>query len=639
MKRFVFWGIYVFCLSMFSQVVGNVKLEGQSDYSNIKVLFRAVSPTAVDDDVYTEPNGDYSKTLAAGTYSVIFEKKGYIRYQLPQNIFVNGSDTIKDVLLKHAILKKVSGNVSGVWSKDTVYEITNFITIPAGDSLHVNPGVSIYLNHNVENYMPLVYVYGKLSMQGAMDDSIKIVPEIAGSTKDMISFWTKNNAKFSYISSSTNAFNVYNANDVSMSSDLKNEVSHSSFMSFGMKLNGNNEVYDNKITYAIFSSIDDSKGKSNMYCNLFDYYDNTLILSQGGHSLSIHHNVFNNGTLGKLYTSDTSSVVFSHNYVAKHLDKLILSHNGHSLEFKNNTFGANTLTYLDVYGKYSGLRVVNNIFENAGLHTDVANPVFDFANNQYNPNTVFVNMLGAGVPINTNTKGSKTDTYGNVIEVPTFTKSPLLQTDSPLIGAGLNGSNIGFDPKETCLVDYFSHWYTPKSADTLYISGKVYVTNGSVLNTTVKAVNLLTNKEYTVLTDQAGSFAIDSLPLGTYYVVTSPDASLSGQYQLTYYPKKDNLSKAEKLNLKFNITNMKIYLIPAVNAVSDSEFIANVYPNPFQDEIMVKGFAPSELQITNVLGQTFHTAKLTEGRIDTHTWPKGIYLVKFNHKALRFVKE
>ncbi|HPE58637.1 MAG TPA: hypothetical protein PK904_19685 [Bacteroidales bacterium] len=51
-------------------------LEGQTNHSGIKVLFTAVSPSAVTTEVFTDFGGAFTAGLAEGIYTVQYSKEG-----------------------------------------------------------------------------------------------------------------------------------------------------------------------------------------------------------------------------------------------------------------------------------------------------------------------------------------------------------------------------------------------------------------------------------------------------------------------------------------------------------------------------------------------------------------------------------
>lgn len=638
---------------LMAQVSGIATLMGETNHSGIKVLFTAASPSAKTDSTYTDALGNYSKTLAAGTYKITFSKRTFNTTPYPQNVFVNGVANLNPIELFNAVVKNVSGNLSGVWSKDTIYAITDVITIPENDSLIIEPGVTIYLSYTAE-HRGSIMAYGTLKMQGTISDSIKVVPTKNQRFLSKISISTHKNTIFAFIYSKAEIFEVFNDNYLSVSN---NTIANSKFKGLAVSLNGNNEIFNNLAKkYATFS-YDRALfvSQSNIYCNVFNYDTIPAPFTNQDtsmNSLNVHNNIFNFYTTYTqpenflLITSKGSNLSFKNNYIKNYPGPIKIENNGSFLEFKNNTIKDTSYTWFNISGKYSNLHIVNNIFNRVGLSTDIPNPSFDFTQNQYAAETSFGNMIGAGIPIAKNTQGLNIDTYGNIIEAPKFTKIPLLASDSPMLGAGISGSNIGFYPYGTCLEGYFKDWNkvdtvdVVTSHDSLSISGKVYATNVSLTNTLVKAVDTKTYKEYSTLTDQDGNFLLDSLPMGTYYIVTSPNPSMTGSYQTTYYPKKASLDQAEILSLESNIFDMKIYLVPSgPDAVDDLEFTSFAYPNPFKDELVIQKTNNEGIIVTDITGRQMYSASEDKDHIDTHAWPAGIYMVKIQQKVLKFVKE
>lgn len=636
-------------LRVSSQISGNVKLLGQNNHEGIKILFIAASLTAVSDSSTTDINGNYTKILAAGVYNISFSKSGYVSYQY-KNTFVNGSITLGPVRLLSTLVKEVSGTVSGIWHKDTIYAITDVITIPENDSLVVEPGVSIYLSHELEYVRDriIINVNGKLVMRATHSEFIKIIPAKTDDTFNYISFATKDNAIFDFIDCSTAPFYVINSNGGLGS---KNIISNSRFFRLSMSLNGCNDVFNNIIYGAGFPYVDGSLGKSNISCNLiygsvsFGYYDYQICR----HSLNIHHNYFDVYMFyaeQSLATYDTSTVFFNHNLIRNFSGKIRLINNGARLEFNNNTNKDTSYVYIEATGKYNQLQIVNNILGRATVSSDGSLPLFDFTKNLFYDDVYsgnFKNIAGVGIPIITDAKGVKFDTYLNIVApAPTIYPSPI---HPPVIGAGVNGTDVGFNPKGTCMEGYFKSWTidddttTSPSPDSLKISGDVLILDVIKQGIQVKAINSLTLKTYKGLTDQFGHFVIDSLPIGKYIIEASPSLSLSGIYQTTYYPKKARLDLADTIDVHWNISNMKIYLIASNTSLDDQEYEDYIGPNPFSDLLVINNFKNETIQIYDLTARIVYESNSKTTQIDTKEWPKGFYFIKSYNKVLKFTKE
>ncbi len=624
---------------LMAQVSGIATLMGETNHSGIKVLFTAASPSAKTDSTYTDALGNYSKTLAAGTYKVTFSKRTFNTTPYPQNVFVNGVANLNPIELLDTVIKKVSGDVSGVWSKDTIYSIIDYCTIPSNDSLIVEPGVTISINTDRTSILG----DGKLIMIGTKTDSIKIISE-----SDQHFVLALNSITIKYVDSRVSNFSVNNYSYP----NTTNSISNSKFIKLFTYFKGSSDIFNNKIN-SFFSFTMGEVNTLNIYCNVFNFdIDASLIQQPDQNSYSkvnVYDNIFNfNGIFGRLefsfymHIKNQSKIVWKNNYMNRLSGNIFIINEGAYLELSNNTFNlAETNTAINISGKSDQLHISNNIFDRMKLTTDIASPIFDFTKNQFSSGgQIPGNIIGAGIPLSTNAQGLNIDTYGNIIEAPKFTKIPLLAPDSPMLGTGVNGGNIGFYPTASCLEDYFHNWYVPKGPDSLSISGKVYATNVSLTNTLVKAVDTKTYKEYSTLTDHDGNFLLDSLPNGTYYIVTSPNPSMTGSYQTTYYPKKASLDQAEILSLESNIFDMKIYLVPSgPDAVDDLEFTSFAYPNPFKDELVIQKTNNERIIVTDITGRQMYTASEDKYHIDTHAWPAGIYMVKIQQKVLKFVKE
>jgi hypothetical protein len=149
-------------------VDGYCYLEGETDHSGTKVLFNAASPSAVTDSVYTNSDGSYLIELALGIYTVHFSHTGWQTYTIPGEILFFENTTLDDVELLSAIgVVEVSGPQSGVWTSDYLYQVIGDISVPEGETLIIEPGVTIkfmdYYSFNID---------GTLLAEGTETDSI-----------------------------------------------------------------------------------------------------------------------------------------------------------------------------------------------------------------------------------------------------------------------------------------------------------------------------------------------------------------------------------------------------------------------------------------------------------------------------------
>ena len=152
-------------------VDGYCYLENQTNHEGTKVLFTADSPGAVTDSAYTDSTGYYQLDVEIGFYDIYFTYY-YMYYDdeiLDQPCF--GPQILPDVTLIQMAGHPLSGSLSGVLEGDTVYLATGNLTVDAGDSLTIEPGVTIlfdgYFHFDINGY---------LSAEGTEEDSIKFMP-------------------------------------------------------------------------------------------------------------------------------------------------------------------------------------------------------------------------------------------------------------------------------------------------------------------------------------------------------------------------------------------------------------------------------------------------------------------------------
>lgn len=678
MRVLIYTLLFWLTASAYAQVRGNAQLLGETDHSGIKVLFTAVSPTAKTDSTVTDVKGDYTKVLTGGTYSIKFSKSGYYDSTYKQNVFVNGLINLNPVKLISTKIVFASGDVSGVWDSNHVYFVRG--SIIAVDSLVVLPGTHIFIDS--DNAIGFV---GTFKFKGALGDSIYI-ENLSKSPKIQFSTWTDSHIEFNFVKS--NVFIEKN----SILGQLANQtdiITNCSFSAFCYALAGNSSIiqYNTSKEFATFRLNQIHYNFADISCNNFVYkvnntdfnpdgcffwvndYLNPMFDSIKGKTINIHNNIlsFNGARNGKTYknifnenqntniyderfnlvTADTlipiggakagGKILFNNNLIKNYPSEINIF--GKSVSVEGNTF----ITESGLSQNFNinkGIVIRNNILGKINL-TNRSNSGAIFNYNQISSGSTFVNLEGAGIPIVKNSKNSDIDTYLNVIEDPQFTHAPLLASTSPMLGAGANGTNIGFDPKGTCLEDYFKNWVVtdPHKGDTLSISGKVLVSDVSTVEASVKAVNVVTHKEFTAATDNVGNFLLDSLPLGNYYIVTTPGASLASLYQTTYYPKRASLQQADTLKLKGNIVDMKIYLLSTTVGLDDEEFVSEVYPNPFKNELVLENKNNGTFSIADASGRILYESQKTSETLNTQNWPQGLYFVKFDYKVVKFVKE
>lgn len=624
-------------IGLCAQVTGNVKLQGEIDYSGVKVLFSAVSQTAHTDSTITDTNGDYSKDLTAGTYLVKFSKAGFYDSTYSQNIFVTGNLKLNPITLvsKRYLFFDQGAPLTGIWDKSHIYVLKT--TQYGNANLTITEGATIILDANVKD-STLVYIYGTVKIQGTKEQPVRII-----SDNPKLGFKLVNKCNITCLN--TNQTVVFGPGGSITNSEFRNcyLITNRYDMVFENNKAKHLEIHSD----ALFGV--DSNRTFNIRCNqlgTFKTRTNDSFMS---------FNKFN-FTNNYVYGETKSNFVIDNGYnfaqdidpkfkiennyfksKALNFDFNMINTTGMSASIKNNTFNGDSL-YFNIYALDS-LTVTDNIFKNlvfTRTYHDSKN-VAKFHHNQILAvKNAQYSFPGLGVPITQNSQGNPIDTYLNVLADPLFSSPPFLQPNSPMIGAGTNGATIGIAVKGTCVEGFLNRSY---AKDTLSISGFIYTPNEPYLGAIVTSINKASLKEYSDTTDAQGNFNIDSLPEGVYIIRAVPLHPLSEHYDTTYYPKKSTQAEALSIALSSNITDMKVYLRSTLVGVDDTDWQFGVYPNPFNDELVISNPHTAPLVVTDITGIEIWQGNASEGSINTSKWQPGMYLVKINNSVKRFIKD
>ena len=143
-------------------------LEGGTNHSGTKVLFNAVSPTAVTDSTYTLSDGSFNIGLSVGIYTISYSHDGWQPHIVEGDVQLFANTTLDEVTLSFGEVQDVSGNQSGTWTSNYIYNVIGDINVPAGDSLIIEPGVTV----KFLDYYSFT-INGKLIAEGTETDSIR----------------------------------------------------------------------------------------------------------------------------------------------------------------------------------------------------------------------------------------------------------------------------------------------------------------------------------------------------------------------------------------------------------------------------------------------------------------------------------
>ena len=145
-------------------VTGVALLENETNHSNIRVEFNAVSPSAVTDSIHTNTNGGFGIELVTGVYHVVYSKIGFETFIL-ENIAFLQNTTLATVTLTD-LANTLSGSLSGSVGPG-LYRAVDDIYVEANDTLTILPGTRI------EFVWPFGFgINGHLTAEGTEEDSI-----------------------------------------------------------------------------------------------------------------------------------------------------------------------------------------------------------------------------------------------------------------------------------------------------------------------------------------------------------------------------------------------------------------------------------------------------------------------------------
>ncbi len=148
LKQIVIAGLII-TGSVFSQVLYNVSgmvlLEdsvGVGTHEDVKIKFYNLPSMDPEDSTYSQATGLYSINISPGYYLVEWTRDGYVPWELG-GLSLAANTVLDTVTLIPGEIQEVNGNVSGTWTTSFVYHVMSDITVPAGDSLTINPGVRV----------------------------------------------------------------------------------------------------------------------------------------------------------------------------------------------------------------------------------------------------------------------------------------------------------------------------------------------------------------------------------------------------------------------------------------------------------------------------------------------------------------
>lgn len=148
---------------------GKCRLDGQTDNSGTKVLFKAASPTAKSDSVYTNIQGVYQILITSGIYNVTYSHNGYFSTQVGTiNCFGPLELAEQNLIIKVGI--PIAGALSGTLA-GPAYLVEGDIRIEPQTELTIMPGTIFYFDGDYS-----FRIDGGLTASGTKSDSIYFIP-------------------------------------------------------------------------------------------------------------------------------------------------------------------------------------------------------------------------------------------------------------------------------------------------------------------------------------------------------------------------------------------------------------------------------------------------------------------------------
>jgi len=370
-------------------ITGNCYLEGQTNHSGIKVLFTAVSPSAVTTEVFTTSTGAFVAGLAEGIYQVEYSKEGYWPRTLPGAISFFANTVLADITLSAGLTGtlEVTGSQSGIWESGYLIKAMDNITIPEGDTLIIQPGVTVRFMGNFA-----FEIQGTLLAAGSVGDSIVFT---SGQPVPALSDWQYLHF---YGSASSGSILAY----------TKVEYANNGIYceSNAAPLIANCQILNNN-SYGIFCNYSSPTIQNNT-C----YNNNYGIYCYNGSSPNIQYNTCNKNSIG-IYCIYSSSP-----------------------NILNNT--CNNNNYYGIYSESSSPTIQNNICNNnyMGIHCYFSSPTVQ--SNIINNNTIGIDCDTSSPTIQNNTcNDNEIGIYSYNYSSPTIQNNTICQSGD----AGIRSEN------------------------------------------------------------------------------------------------------------------------------------------------------------------------------------------------------
>ncbi len=402
-------------------VNGQCFLDESSNHSGTMVIFAPECPFAPFDTAFTNTKGLFKTTLYSGHYYIRYSHGSYYPkyYRDVRDIFSTCGLPVK-TLEEGNVYEVDRGNVSGRWDPYMPYWIFGDITIPAGDTLILDPGVRLEFKRITD-----FNVYGTLFANGNENDQVSFIDGIENYLKwNGLTFYdsTSSGSVLDHVlkEKSNNGLRFINASPTVMNSPLG-------------------------ITYGIYI-LDNA---TPVFCN--NYF------------VSLVYPYF-----GTWITVEQSAPVFHHNFF---INYSIWARTNSKPHIYNNDFFDSYIALS--WDRTSEPRIINNVFHllDYALNGESGDTVTDIIRHNlfgYEVDPVYrrVNLPGFGKKVQKNINGDLCDAYFNLFKDP-FMIDPeggnyRLRCISPCIDAG--DPTFPYDPDST-IADIGALYFDQITAD------------------------------------------------------------------------------------------------------------------------------------------------------------------------------
>lgn len=507
-KTIIFLGLILVANALFATITvdGYCYLDGETNHLDTKVLFEAVTPSAITDSTYTNIDGSFLIELSSGVYTVTYSHEDRLSYTIQGDIPIFNDTTLDHVTLYYGL----SGSLSGRLYSGHNYHVISLISISSADTLIIEPGTTITFMGHYE-----LIVYGTLLSEGTETDSIVF----------------------------TSGFIPQNANDWDR-------------IQFNGSASSNSKISYSRISYAYYG-IDCLSNSSTQISNnnIFNNYASGIFIAGFCSPTIVNNKICDNGGSG-INCRDHSSPIISNNSITNNQDRgitcaqssspivhyNIINDNytdgigcfSSSIVLSNNTICNNN--NIGTYCDYSTFELNNNIISNndIGIYVSVNSYPSIEHNLFWDNNSISYSNLPAyfGQIVTQNANGDSCDTYYNLFIDPLLVdpdnQDYHLIENSPCIDAGDPASPL--DPDGT-IADIGAYYFDqstiiyPPIADFSSNIAEGYPPLTVVFNDlSIQGTGIITNWEWS-LEDGDSSFVQN--PTHIYQMAGTYDVSLT----------------------------------------------------------------------------------------------------------------